>query len=48
MRPPVGSSPAAVSKTRRVAQTIAALSGEAEVPADHLAEALSYRSDGGG
>ncbi len=37
-----------VEKTRRVAQTIAALSGEAEVRADHLAEALSYRSDGGG
>ena len=33
-----------VDRAQRVAQTIAALSGEAEVAADHLAEALSYRT----
>ena len=33
-----------VDRAHRVAQTIAALSGEAEVAPDHLAEALSYRA----
>ena len=33
-----------VDRAQRVAQTIAALSGETEVAPDHLAEALSYRA----
>jgi len=33
-----------VDRAQRVAQTIAALSGEMEVAPDHLAEALSYRA----
>ena len=33
-----------VDRAQRVAQTIAALSGEAEIAADHIAEALSYRT----
>jgi magnesium chelatase family protein len=33
-----------VARARRVAETIAALTGEAEIAPDHLAEALSYRA----
>jgi predicted ATPase with chaperone activity len=32
------------ARARRVAETIAALAGEQAVGADHLAEALAYRS----